>query len=410
MVCLGATLGACAGAGARAAPSEQNFAELERGRYLTTAADCDACHTDPNDPRPFAGGRAIETPFGIVAAANITPDPDTGIGDWTEQQFEDAVRMGRLPDGSRLYPAMPYPYYTGMTPQDVQAIWTYLRTLEPVHHEVKTNRLPFPFDIRAGMRLWDALYFSPGAFVSNPEKSAEWNRGAYLVRAVGHCPACHTPKGRLGGDLDKQSLQGYALQGWFAPNITNDVKSGLGDWSVRDVVEYLKTGHNRLTAATGPMAEEVIHSSSRMSDEDLKAVAAYLKDQPGQPAPSSARSAQEPDMRAGAAIYSDLCAACHRQDGTGSAFLIPNLAGSSAVAARDPTSLLRIVIEGAKSAATADEPTAPAMPAYGWQLNDRQIAAVATYIRNSWGHAATATTLHDVQTARNDLRARRGGG
>jgi mono/diheme cytochrome c family protein len=388
------------------AASGQDFAQIERGRYLTAVADCAACHTDPGEGQPFAGGRPIETPFGIVAAANITPDRETGIGDWTAQQFDAAVRRGRRPDGKRLYPAMPFLYYTKMSQADVLAIRAYLNTITPVHHEVETNRLPFPFNIRAGMRFWDALYFEATPFKPDPAKSPAWNRGAYLVQSAGHCAACHTPKGSLGGDLDKHRLQGYSLQGWFAPNITNDRSRGLGGWSAEDVVEYLKKGHNRFAGASGPMAEEVVHSSSKMTDGDLHAIAAYLKEEPGQPATDQPLSTGEPLMRAGAAIYQDLCAACHRKDGTGVAYLIPNLSRSTAVASREPTSLLRVVIRGAQTAATQDEPTGPSMPAFGWQLTDEEIAAVTTYVRNSWGHAAPATAVSDVHTARRELQAR----
>jgi mono/diheme cytochrome c family protein len=390
------------------APSGQDFAEIERGRYLTAVADCAACHTDPGEGQPFAGGRPIETPFGIVAAANITPDRETGIGDWTAQQFDAAVRRGRRPDGKRLYPAMPFLYYTKMSQADVLAIRAYLSTIAPVRHHVETNRLPFPFNIRAGMRFWDALYFDAAPFKPEPAKSPAWNRGAYLVQSAGHCGACHTPKGSLGGDLDKQRLQGYSLQGWFAPNITNDRSLGLGVWSPEDVVEYLKKGHNRIAGASGPMAEEVVHSSSKMTDDDLHAIAAYLKDEPGQLATNEPLSPGQPLMRAGSAIYQDLCAACHRKDGTGVAYLIPNLARSSAVASREPTSLLRVVIRGAQTASTRDEPTGPSMPAFGWQLTDDEIAAVTTYIRNSWGHSAPATAARDVHEARRNLQARGG--
>jgi mono/diheme cytochrome c family protein len=381
-------------------PSEQDFATIERGRYLTTVADCVACHTDPESNDQFAGGRPIETPFGKVVAPNITPDLETGIGSWTDAQFDTAVRLGRGPDGERLYPAMPFPYYTRMTAQDVRAIRAYLNTIPAVNHSVKSNQLPFPFNIRAGMAIWDGLYFESGTFQPDPKKSAEWNRGAYLVRGPGHCGACHTPKTVLGGDLKHQTLQGYTIQGWFAPNLTDDLELGLGRWSHDDVVTYLKTGHNRFAGASGPMADEVTHSSSSMSDPDLHAIAVYLKDQPGENAAAKPIAASDPQMVAGAAIYRDLCSACHAPDGSGVAYLIPNLARASSVSSREPTSLLRVVIHGAQTVATAREPTAPAMPAFGWQLSDAQIAAVTTYVRNSWGHAAPALSAGDVHKLR----------
>ncbi|HEY6926933.1 MAG TPA: cytochrome c, partial [Steroidobacteraceae bacterium] len=226
-------------------PTGQDFAEIERGRYLTAAADCTACHTDPADHQPFAGGRPVQTPFGSVLATNITPDEQTGIGTWTLEQFDAAVRQGRRADGKRLYPAMPFPYYARMTRADVAAIRAYLLTLMPVHKQVDSNQLPFPFNIRWGMRLWDALYFKPEPFRADPSKPEAWNRGAYLVQGPGHCAACHTPKNWVGGDRQNHALQGYALQGWFAPNITQDPARGLGSWTFADLVAYLKTGHNR---------------------------------------------------------------------------------------------------------------------------------------------------------------------
>ena len=380
-------------------PSAQDFSQVERGRYLTAVADCAACHTDRGG-QAFAGGRPIETPFGTVIAANITPDRETGIGNWSDAQFDSAVRLGRTEDGSWLYPAMPYPYYTRMSKEDVLAIRAYLNTLPAVHHPVESNQLPFPFDIRGGMRLWDAMYFTPGAYKPDPSKSAEWNRGAYLVQGPGHCGACHTPKTHLGGDRARQQLQGYSIQGWFAPDITDSTTLGLGNWSAEDIVTYLKGGHNRFAAASGPMAEEVSNSSSEMTDSDLAAIATYLKNEPGPNPGTKPLSAHNSDMAAGAAIYQDLCSACHRADGSGVPFLIPDLAHSSSVASREPTSVVRVVIHGAQSVSTAREPTGPAMPAFGWQLSDAQIAAVVTYVRNSWGHAAPATSTGEVHKAR----------
>jgi mono/diheme cytochrome c family protein len=389
----------------------QDFAEIERGRYLTAVADCTACHTDPADGKPFAGGRPVPTPFGTVLAANITPDEQTGIGSWTLEQFDAAVRQGRRADGKRLYPAMPYPYYTKMSRSDVEAIRAYLLTLAPVHKQVDTNQLPFPFSIRWGMRLWDALYFKAEPFEADPSKPEDWNRGAYLVQGPGHCAACHTPKSWLGADHKDQALQGYSLQGWFAPNITNDPGQGLGNWSSADLVAYLKTGHNRFAGASGPMAEEVVHSSSRMTDSDVSAIATYLESKPGgSTAAAKPLPATNAVMTSGAAIYEDLCSACHRRDGSGVPYLIPDLSHSASVQAREATSMLHVVLEGAQTAATADEPTGPSMPAFGWQLNDAQVAAVTTYLRNSWGHGAAATTAGDVRKARENLQAATAGG
>lgn len=388
---------------AQSSPGGQDFALIERGRYLTAVADCAACHTDTSDPRPFAGGRPIETPFGTVLSANITPDGETGIGRWSDEDFDAALRRGQMPDGTRLYPAMPYPYYARMSKDDVIAIRAYLSTIPAVHKPVESNQLPFPFSIRAGMRAWNALYFEPQQFRPDPGRSAQWNRGAYLVQGPGHCGACHTPKTFLGGDKDDRPYQGYAIQGWFAPDITNDV-SGLRNWSAADIVEYLKKGHNRFAAAAGPMAEVVERSGSQMTDGDLEAIATYLKQQVGESTKLLPLAANDPRMIAGAAIYTDLCSACHKKDGSGVDYLIPNLAGVASVSARDPTTVLRVLVEGSQSVATASEPTAPAMPAYGWQLNDVQLAAVATYIRNSWGHASEPVSPGDVRRKRKDLQ------
>ncbi len=283
----------------------QNFGQIERGRYLAIAGDCASCHTVPGSGQPFAGGRPIETPFGVVVGANITPDSETGIGDWSDELFVRALREGKGHDGELLYPAMPYPYYTKLSENDALAIRAYLNTVKPVHNAVVSNKLPFPFDVRQGMAAWNALYFTSGEFKPDPTKSAEWNRGAYLVEGLGHCGACHTPKTQLGGDDRARAFQGYALQGWFAPNITNDNERGLGGWSVADIVAYLKNGHNPTTASTGIMAEEITLSSSHMTDADLTAIATYLKDLPGQTAsPPAAMSASDPKMVAG---ERDLC-------------------------------------------------------------------------------------------------------
>jgi mono/diheme cytochrome c family protein len=389
----------------KAAEDAQDFSQVDRGRYLATVGDCAACHTEPGSDRQLAGGRPIETPFGTLLAANITPDRETGIGAWTDDEFVNALTKGTGRNGAHLYPAMPYPYLTKLSREDALAIRAYLNGLPPVHHPVTPNQLPFPFDIRLGMAAWNALFFTPGSFQPSPEKSAEWNRGAYLVEGPMHCGACHTPKNFLGGDKAGSRLQGYMLQGWFAPNITNDAHRGLGSWSADDIVSYLKTGHTAVAAASGPMGEEVALSSSKMTDADLHAVAVYLKDQPGQ-APTAPATPPAAAMKTGAAIYADECSACHAPKGTGVPGLFPALAGSSAVQSDDPASLVHVVLRGTRSVATDAAPTAPAMPAFAWLLNDDQVAAVTTYVRNAWGNAAPAVAAGDVGRARRDLAER----
>ena len=385
----------------------QNFVQIERGRYLTLAGDCASCHTVPGSGQPFAGGRPIETPFGVVVAANITPDRETGIGAWSDELFLRALREGKGHGGELLYPAMPYTYYTKVSERDGLAIRAYLNTVSPVRNAVVSNKLPFPFNVREGVAAWNELYFKSGEFKPDLAKSAEWNRGAYLVEGLGHCGACHTPKTTLGGDDLSHALQGYALQGWFAPNITNDDERGLGGWSVADIVSYLKGGHNAISAATGIMAEEISLSSSQMTDADLTAIATYLKALPGQTSspPQAAISASDPAMVAGGAIYADECSACHGLDGKGVPSLFPSLAGSSNVRSTDPTSLIRVLLEGARSVATASEQTGPGMPSFAWKLNDAEAAAVLTYLRNSWGSSAPAVAADQVKSVRAAIMA-----
>jgi len=390
--------------GVASAQDTQNFDRIERGRYLAVLSDCAACHTAPSG-QPFAGGLALQTPFGKLVAPNITPDRETGIGNMTDDEFLATLHDGRGHNGRRLYPAMPYPAYTKMTDDDVLSMRAYFATVAPVSNKVISNQLPFPLNIRLAMVFWNALNFTPGRYVPNPQKSAEWNRGAYIVEGAAHCGTCHTPKTILGGDKNDGALAGATLQGWFAPNITPDAHKGIGGWSKDDLVQYLKTGTNDWTLASGPMAEAVNHSTSQMTDEDISAIATYLKDS------SEGGSASKPDpvaandnvMRAGAAIYKDSCAACHRDAGTGEVHLFPRLAGSALVQSDDPTTLVRVVLQGTRAVSTPSTPTAPAMPAFDWRLSDAQAAAVLTYIRNSWGNAAGPVSTGAVASQRASL-------
>jgi mono/diheme cytochrome c family protein len=392
-------LGAGTIAGTAHATDQQDFAQIERGRYLTDAGDCVSCHTAPGG-KPFAGGRPIETPFGNVLAPNITPDSDTGIGAWSDDKFYRAMHDGMSGD-EHLYPAMPYPYYTKVTRQDVLAIRAYLKTLEPVRNVVHANQLHFPFDVRASMIGWNSLFFKSGEWQNRADKSADWNRGGYLVEGLGHCGACHTPKNTLGGDENSHHLQGDVLQGWLAPPLAGDARSTTASWSADDIIEYLKTGANAYAVAAGPMAEAIANSTSRLTFADLHAMAVYLKDQPAakDEKQTSKVAADDPQMKAGAAIYTDQCAACHSKDGNGIARLFPALKARASVQSDHPDTVVRVILNGARATATPDEPTAPAMPAFRWKLSDDQIAAVATYIGNSWGNAAPAVSADDVKSA-----------
>lgn len=299
--------------GPRQAPSgmgteigAQDEALLARGHYLATLGDCEACHTDRSrNGAPYAGGVTVETPFGNIIAPNITPDRATGIGAWSDEEFDGAVRRGIRPNGAHLYPAMPYPFYAKMKKDDVTAIRAYLNTIKPVDNAVVSNQLPFPFNIRRLMWAWNLLYFSPGVYADDRTKSAEWNRGAFFVEGPGHCGACHTPKTWFGGDETSRALRGATLQGWFASDITGDPDRGLGRWSIDDIVRYLKTGHNRFSAATGSMADTVSNSTSKLSREDLTAIAVYLKGVAHDEDKGTALAADDPRMRAGQAIYVD---------------------------------------------------------------------------------------------------------
>jgi mono/diheme cytochrome c family protein len=391
-----------------ASADTQSSERIARGKYLTDVGDCVACHTAPGG-KPFAGGLAVETPFGNLVSPNLTPDQATGIGTWSDDEFVRAVREGIGPGGERIYPALPYPYFTHVTNEDVLAIRAYLATLPPVRNAVVSDQLPFPFNIRQSLIVWRTLYFEPGFWHNDPGKSAEWNRGGYLVEGLGHCGACHTPKTALGGDENSRHLYGNAIQRWWAPGLNADKRSGLGAWPVEQVVQYLKSGRNDWADASGPMAEVVTKSTSLMSDGDLHAIATYLKSVPGPDDESRAPvAAGDARMRAGEAIYVDQCSACHTPTGAGIPKLLPRLAGSPALQGQDATSAIRVVLVGARSVGTDEAPTASAMPRFDWKLNDEQVAAVTTYIRNAWGNAAPAVSAGDVNSLRKGLQRHAG--
>jgi mono/diheme cytochrome c family protein len=399
LACVAALLAAAATSTPSVAVNPQSADLVARGRYLATAGDCTACHTVPGG-KPFAGGLAIDTPFGTLVSANITPDRRAGIGAWSDDEFVRSMQQGIAPGGQHLYPAMPYPFFTRVTRADLLAIRAYLATLEPAPDAVDTNRLPLPFSIRSGMIVWNGLNFSPGEFRADPSRSDEWNRGAYLVNGLGHCGACHTPKNLLGGDKSGQPLGGGVLQGWYATPLDNDVRTGLGAWKIEDIVSYLKTGWGGGQAASGTMALVVADSTSQLADSDLKAMAAYLKDIV---APASAASALDKNsaaMKSGRALYTANCSACHTGSGEGVAGMAPTLAHSAAVQAAATDTLINVVLHGAEAVATDAAPTAPGMPAFDWQLSDDQIAQLLTYIRNDWGNAASAVDASDVTALR----------
>ncbi|MGX4771119.1 c-type cytochrome [Bradyrhizobium guangdongense] len=381
--------------------SEQlSFGQVERGRYLATAGDCEACHTTPGG-KPFAGGRAIPTPFGTIYSANITADRKTGIGDWSEDQFYRALHQGIAADGSYLYPAFPYPWYTKVTREDSDALKAFLSSLEPISNSPPPNKLDWPLNDRVVMKGWNELFFHEGTFKPNSQKSPQWNRGAYLVEGLGHCGACHTPTNVLGGAKTASALHGGILQDWFAPNLTGDVRSGLGTWSIDEITTFLKTGRNSRTVAYGPMSEVITFSTSKLNDDDLKAIATYLKDVPkGEGSEDNATKPAEASLKAGRAIYVDNCSGCHQINGEGVSAMFPRLQGNSTVQDRDPTTIIRLILNGAHAATTDARPTQVSMPAFNWKLSDQQVADLATYVRSAWGNSAAAVPASRVKELR----------
>jgi mono/diheme cytochrome c family protein len=381
---------------AQAEPSAETVA---RGKALTVAGDCASCHTaDP--AKPFAGGKRIDTPFGAIYSPNLTPDRDTGLGAWSDAEFYRALRYGVARDGSRYYPAFPYPNFTKLIRDDVLAIRAYLATLTPVRNTPPPPRLRWPLNYRVVMRGWNWLFFRPGIFQPDQHKSAAWNRGGYLVEGVAHCGACHTPKNLLGADRRGRAYGGGLVYGWFAPRLDSAVRSGLKSWSVDDIVEYLQSGRNGRSHADGLMAEVVLNSTSKMSDADVRAIAVYLKDlPPGAPEPVVGPPPPA-QMADGEKLYQGACIACHEADGSGAPRIYPPLPGNANLQSADPSSTLRIILDGAATVTTPRAPNAGSMPGYAGKWSDQEIADVATYIRNAWGNAAPLVTPAQVKKAR----------
>jgi mono/diheme cytochrome c family protein len=381
------------------AAAEPSAETIARGKALTEAADCASCHTaDPS--KPFAGGKKIDTPFGGIYSPNLTPDRDTGLGAWSDEEFHRALRYGVGPDGSLYYPAFPYPNFTKMIRDDILAIRTYLATLMPVRNSPPPPELRWPLNYRGVMRIWNFLFFRPGIFEPDQQKSAAWNRGAYLVTGAAHCGGCHTPKNIFGADKRGRAFGGAAVQGWFAPRLDSAERGGLKSWSADDIVEYLQGGRNGRSHAGGLMAEVVVNSTSKMNDADVRAIAIYLKDLPaGAPDPVVAAPPQT-QMADGARLYAHACIACHEADGSGAPRIYPPLPGNANLQSADPSSTLRIILDGAETVTTPRAPNTGSMPGYAGKFSDQEIADVANYIRNSWGNAAPSVTAGQVAKAR----------
>lgn len=377
---------------------------VARGKYLAVLGDCAGCHTAPEmGAPPYAGGVSFTASYGTMYSPNITPDKQTGIGNWTADQFYTALHTGITAHGKHLYPAFPFIYFTHVTRADSDAIYAYLRTIKPVRARPPANRLMPPFNIRPLMAFWDAVFFHEGTYKNDPSRSAAWNRGNYIVNGFGHCAECHTPKNILFGDETSKPLQGAVEAGWFSANLTGNKRDGLGQWSIADIVQYLKTGQNKYAWAAGTMQEKVTSSTSKMTDADLMAIATYLKSLPS--APESEPSASDASaMQHGEAVFVANCSSCHSEPGAGTPRDYPNLAGDTLVAGRSPETVTRIVLQGAQSAKTSNAPVSFSMPGFG-ALTDRDVADVVTYIRNSWGNRAEPVSVSQVKSIRKTIRS-----
>ena len=363
--------------------------------------DCDVCHTPPGRPDlAYAGGFALHAWFGTVFTSNITPDKQTGIGNWTAAQFRRALTQGIAANGAHLYPAFPYPYFTKLSRADTDALFAFLRTVKPVHDPTPQNRLLFPAGIRSLVMFWNALFIPQSSFHPDPGKSAEWNRGGEIVHGLGHCGGCHTPKTILFSDEQDRLLQGGVIDGWLAPDLTGTPGSGLGNWSVADLEQYLKTGTNKFGRVVGAMQDVVRLSTSRLTDADRHAIAVYLKSLPAgrhtQPEQPTAEAMQD-----GQAVFGQTCAVCHAADTKD----YPTLANNSVVRTADPTTVVRVVLQGTQAVATPGQKIGYSMPAFGY-LTNRQIADVVTYIRNSWGNGAGAVSVARTDALRRMLASR----
>ncbi|MFK3663256.1 c-type cytochrome [Scandinavium sp. NPDC088450] len=390
-------------------------AAIEHGRYLANAADCGACHT-VDENKPFAGGLKIASPVGNIYSTNITPDKKTGIGDYSYEDFSRAVRDGIAKDGSVLYPAMPYPSYSRLTDDDVRDLYAYFHnSVQPQQQPNRKTDIPWPLNMRWPLHLWKWAFVSDPAH-KPPMKDPQWARGAYLVQSLGHCGACHTPRGvafqeKALDQTDSDYLTGGKIDNWFAPDLTGSKVTGLGDWSQQDIVDFLDTGKNARTIAFGPMKEVITKSTHQMTDDDLNAIAIYLKtlraknnDPTLKDDPSTAHALTTGDVSAtGAKNYVDNCSACHRSDGKGYPNIFPPLAHNTAILSDDPSSVINIILSGGAQPVTESDVTGIVMPDFADQLNNKQIADVATFIRNSWGNHAPPVTESDVKNARENL-------
>ncbi|MHB9841057.1 c-type cytochrome [Paraburkholderia terrae] len=377
---------------------------VKRGEYLARAGDCVACHTAPRG-KTFGGGLAMETPFGTFFTPNISSDKEYGIGKWTADEFFKMMRTGKSPDGKLIYPVMPIAAYTKVTREDSDAIFAYLQSVEPVHQPSRKLELRFPFNQRELLIGWRSLYFREGEYQPNPSRSVEWNRGAYLVEGLGHCSMCHTKINLLGGSSKSEQFAGglIPVQNWYAPSLTSDKDGGLGDWSIKDIVDLLQAGISDRGAVYGPMAEVTYHSLQYMTDDDVKAMAVYLKtlpdNDPGRKTGPSA-TVKPAVFENGQRIYMQKCATCHGEHGEGHLQHYPPLAHNQSIEMDSAVNPIRIVLNGGFPPGTRRNPEPYGMPPFAQELNDADLAAVVTYIRTAWGNHGLPVTAKQV----NELR------
>ena len=374
--------------------STSNADLIKRGQYLATVGDCQSCHTMKGGA-PMAGGQQLVTPYGTISSPNITPDKETGIGSWSDDDFYKTFHQGLAKDGSYLYPVMPFDSYTKVTRDDALAIKAYLFSLKPVHAPRPPSHMAFPFNVRTSVLAWRTLFFKEGTFQPDPKQSDEVNRGAYLVQGLGHCGTCHTPRNALSGSINSEALGGGEItgQGWFAPNITSDVKEGIGAWSTDEITTYLKTGVLAGKAiVAGPMAEVVHVSLANISAADRHAIAAYLKSTPSQALYKSDQTdGSTANAASGEAAYLTNCGFCHQKDGSGISGAIPPLAGNAVVLAQGPQDVIRTVLNGMPASGTY----AP-MPGLVRALPPGDIAQIVNYVRIAWGNKAPANATPEM--------------
>lgn len=378
--------------------------QLRRGDYLTRAGNCAHCHTASGGVA-FAGGRAIDTPFGMVYSSNLTPDAQTGLGNWTADDFWRAMHHGQAKDGRWLLPVFPYTNYTRVSRADSDAIFAWLQSQTAVSRANTQHALRWPYNTQWALGLWRALYFRSQSFVPDAAQSAAWNRGAYLVQGLGHCSACHAPRNALGAGADSLALSGgmVAQQGWYAPSLLNRSEAGVQDWDNAQIVRLLQAGSSDHATVSGPMAQVVLHSTQYLERHDIEAMALYLKtlpeDRPTRVGLSS-RPADTDTLQQGARVYERECVSCHGRRGEGVPGAYPALAGNRAVTLASHLNLVQIVLNGGFAPATALNPRPYGMPPFALALTDREVAAVLSYVRSAWGNQADAVDAAEVDRLR----------